>query len=118
MSIPVLHSLRSPDLERPSLPPDPLSCAISINAEIGPAASGGADGFSFIVVTPDQLLGSADRRWGRGCLVVREFSWESVESAVRKLLKHADRPRWEDAARELAKEMHWEFEGYSEHVAR
>jgi hypothetical protein len=118
MSIPVLHGLSSPDLDRSGRPADPRSCAITVNAEIGPSASGGAEGFSFVAVTPDQLLDAGLMRWGRGYLILQEFSWDAVETAVRKLLMHADRPKWEDSARELAKEMNWEFDAYSKFLPR
>lgn len=115
MAIPVLHYLGSPDLERDALPPEPESCAVYINAEIGPRAKGGADNFSFSVVTPDQILShNGGARWGRGYLVVSRFSWEAVDRALSKLLLHADRDTWEDSARELAKELHWEFDNYTE----
>jgi hypothetical protein len=88
-----------------------------MTAELGPAR-GGADRFHFVVVTPDRLLDGAPVRWGRGYLVVEEFSWEAVEGALGGLLMHADRSHWADAARELAKELHWEFDGYVEHRDR
>jgi hypothetical protein len=115
VSIPVLHYLSSPDLERNVLPPDPESCAVAINAEIGPREKGGADNFFFTVVTPDQILsGDGGARWGRGYLVVSRFSWEAVDRTLSKLLLHADRDTWEESARELTKELHWEFDNYTE----
>lgn len=117
MAFPVLHHLTSPDLERGKLPEDPHSCAITINAEIGPDR-GGAESFQFVVVTPDRLLDGAPVRWGRGYLVVQEFAWEAVEGALRRLFMHADRPTWEESARELSRELHWEFDGYSDDVHR
>jgi len=117
MSIPVLHSLSSPDLERGQLPEDPTSCAVVLNAEIGPA-SGGAENFSFTVVTPDQVLAAGGVRWGRGYLIVEQFSWDAIDRAISKLLPFADRPTWRESAVQLAKEMHWEFDGYSEFVSR
>lgn len=103
MAIPVLHNLSSPELEHGHPPADPRSCAVPMTAELGPAR-GGADRFHLVVVTPDRRLDGAPLRRGRGYLVMAEFSWAAVEDALRRLLMHADRPRWEDAARELAKE--------------
>jgi hypothetical protein len=114
MSIPIVRHLSSPDLEQRALPPDPSSCAIPMTAEIGPP-SGGAELFSFIVATPDRVLGDGhDARWGRGYMLVERFSWEAVERMLSKLVLHADREDWEASARELAKELHWEFENYSD----
>lgn len=116
MAIPVLHYLSSPELERSALPADPASCAVYLTAGIGPArGGGGADNFSFNVVTPDQLLAPGEgARWGRGYLVVAHFSWEGVERMLSKLLLHADRDRWTESARELAKELHWGCEHYTD----
>lgn len=112
MPLPVLKSLLSVDLDRSALPADPADCAVLVHAEIGPPGEGtGADGFDFIVATPGRVLDGPGARWGRGTLVVDRFSWEIVERAVRQLLMHADRPTWAESAAELAKEMHWEFEG-------
>jgi hypothetical protein len=117
MAIPILHHLSSPDLERGASPADPTSCAVTINAEIGPL-SGGAENFAFIVATPDHVLPSCGVRWGRGYLIVDRFSWEAVEAALNKLLLFADRPTWKESVAQLGKELHWEFDGYSEFVNR
>jgi len=117
MAIPVLHHLSSPDLERGALPANPGSCAIAINAEIG-LATGGADNFSFTVVTPDQTLTHDGYRWGRGYLIVHEFSWAEIERALAKLLLHADRESWRETAAVLAQNLHWEYDGYPEYVRR
>ena len=111
MSLPVLYGFYSPDLDRGGLPPDRESCAVPVSAEIGPAG-GGSETFSFMVVTPDRVLAGDGVRWGRGLLVVDRFSWEAVEGALTKLLMFADRPSWKESAQQLAKEMHWEFDGY------
>jgi hypothetical protein len=114
MSIPVVRHLSSPDLERNALPLDPSSCAVVMSAEIGPP-SGGEEVFTFIVATPDRVLGKGDgARWGRGYLLVETFSWEVIERMLNSLVLHADRENWEASARELAKELHWEFENYSD----
>jgi hypothetical protein len=113
MAIPIVRHLSSPDLERNALPPDPSSCAVPMSAEIGPP-SGGAELFMFTVATPDRVLRDGDRaRWGRGFLLVETFSWEATERMLSKLVLHADRESLEASARELAKELHWEFENYS-----
>jgi hypothetical protein len=41
--------------------------------------------------------------------VVQSFSWEAIDRALSKLLLHADRMTWEESARELGKELIWEF---------
>ncbi len=44
------------------------------------------------------------------------FSWDEVERALEKFLSHCRRETWNEVARELNKELHWEFENYREHV--
>src|SRR5687768_8499849 len=112
MPVPTLYYVYSIDLERPALPPDPADCEVLVRAEIGFGGLAGADEFTFTVITPSRLADGATR-WGRGYLVVPEFSWEVVERAVQRLLMHADRPTWEAAAGELTKEMRWEFEHHT-----
>ncbi len=85
-----------------------------IEAEIGANGTPGAEIFSFQVVTPKYLARERLPRWGRGLLVVEEFSWREVEAALQKLLMHASRPVWNDVAAELNKELHWEFDNYSQ----
>lgn len=110
---PLIRSLHSPDLDRNTLPQDPQDCSILIEAEIGPHDGPGAEIFSFQVATAASLRRESLPRWGRGLLIVEEFSWKTVENAVQKLLMHAERPTWNEVAEELAKELHWEFERYS-----
>ncbi|MFA6956711.1 MAG: Imm8 family immunity protein [Thermoanaerobaculia bacterium] len=111
MIFPKLKGLTSPDLDRPALPADPCVCSVLVEAEIGKDEEG-ADIFSFTVITPERLKEEGEAIWGRGRLVVPEFSWELVERQITKLLLHAARETWEEVAGELSKEMHWEFEDY------
>ena len=113
MPIPILRSLTSVELARPALPVDPTDCAVLLHAEIGPPGAPGGDVFTFTAITPSQLAEADGPRWGRGYLILPAFSWEGAEQAVRRLLMHADRGAWEESARELAKELHWEFEHYT-----
>ena len=113
MQIPTIRSLVSPDLPSGDLPPDPDDCFVLIEAEIGAAGLPGADVFSFQVVTPKYLMRESLPRWGRGLLIVPQFTWPAVETSLQKLLMHATGPNWSAVAAELAKELHWEFEHYS-----
>lgn len=113
MQAPTVRSITSPDLPYGDLPSDPDDCCVLIDAEIGLAGTDGADVFSFHVVTPMYLLRETLPRWGRGLLIVQHFSWREVESSLQKLLMHAARPHWSSVAAELAKELRWEFEGYT-----
>lgn len=114
MQIAAIRSLVSPDLPNGDLPSDPDDCSVLIEAEIGAAGLPGADVFSFQVVTPKYLMRESLPRWGRGLLIVPQFTSPAVESSLQKLLMHATRSEWSAVAAELAKELHWEFEHYSE----
>jgi hypothetical protein len=111
---PRLKGLTSPDVDQHRLPASPDDCAVVVHAEIGPSEGDGADLFSFQVVTPRWLLRAGDVRWGRGLLIVEEFSWPTIEHDVKKLLLHTARGTWPEVAAEIAKELHWEFENYPE----
>jgi len=108
---PIVKAIISPDVERTGVPEDPANCSVAVEVEIGPGDGDGADIFSFLVVTPSKLAG-AGSRWGRGLLVLDEFSWDSVDAALTKLLDHCEGSNWSEIASQLNKELHWEFESY------
>jgi hypothetical protein len=110
---PIIKSIFSPDLDRPSLPMNSADCSVLVEVEIGPEDEEGADIFDFQVVTPSMLSGMLPC-WGRGLLVIDEFSWSQVESCLEKLLIHCEGSTWEDISSNLNKELHWEFENYKE----
>ena len=113
MIIPTVKALISPDLNRPALPLDPEHCAVSFEAEIGDKNGLGAEIFQFTVATPNAVLRAGGVVWGRGYLMVDQFSWSAVDGALEKLCLHAWRATWAESAAELAKELHWEFEHYT-----
>jgi hypothetical protein len=108
-----LFSLDSTDLARDAVPSDPTNCCVSLTAKIGPSGGRGGDNFAFEVVTPRYLLEQGSGQWGRGWLVLDEFSWSAVDRMVRRLLTHASAPTWADAAQKLNQELRWEFDGYT-----
>jgi len=114
MIIPRLKALGSPDLEEPDLPDDPSDCEILIELSVGPDdETGGAEIFSFTVVTPTALAREQLPRWGRGKLIVSHFDWAAVRHAAERLLAHAGGESWRDVATSLSREFAWEFEDYS-----
>jgi hypothetical protein len=105
----------SVDLPRPALPADVDDCAVAIEVVVGPRGVDGGDLFQFKVVTPAALARcSGLPTWGRGLLIVSSFSWESVDRALSKLVLHAAAGTWPEAAAQLARELHWEFDRYVE----
>ena len=113
MIIPTAKNLNSPDLDRPALPPDPADCAVSFEASIGDKNGRGADLFQFTVATPGYFLRAGGVTWGRGYLIVDQFSWSAIDRALEKLCLHAWRATWAESAAELTKDLHWEFENYT-----
>lgn len=112
---PEIKSLISPDLEYGCVPIEPSNCSVFIEAEIGIKDKEGGDIFSFTVVTPKFLAVNAGARWGRGYLVVNEFSWDLVESMLGRLLMHARKDTWAEVGNALSKELSWEFDNYQEY---
>jgi hypothetical protein len=109
---PEMKSVLCHNLEYGMEPPDSEDCSLFIEVQIGPKGQKGADIFSFEAVTPKSLIGKTERRWGRGLLILDTFSWSGVEKALEKLLMHCARQTWEETAKEIAKELDWEFDNY------
>jgi hypothetical protein len=87
---------------------------VVIQASIGPKNEQGEELFEFSVVTPKFLARSRELpRWGRGLLLVDEFSWEAVEHAVKRLLMHAHRATWREVTVVLSRDLDWEFDNYT-----
>ena len=107
-----LFALDSTDVGRDALPSDPSNCCVAMRAAIGPVGGRGGDNFAFEVVTPRYLADHGEARWGRGFLVVDEFSWPVVDRMVRRLLAHASAATWREVAEKLNHELLWEFENY------
>ena len=115
MKKPDLKYLISTQLDEGKLPEKPEDCSIHIEANIGIEGEDASDIFSFNVVTIKFLERDDKPRWGRGYLIVERFSWDIVENSVNKLLRHCQGDNWEEIAKEINKEMHWEYDKYIEH---
>lgn len=107
-----LRYLHSPDLEEPSLPPDPRNCSVAIQALIGPDDGPGEESFQFEVITRHHLNQSSGTRWGRGLLILDSFDWNVVRDLLRARLAIATGETWHDVAVQLNKELLWEFDDY------
>lgn len=107
-----LKGIFSPELNEPQTPDDPECCAVLIYADIGEKGSEGADQFTFLVVTPKFLIANPETRWGRGYLLLPEFSWRETQRMVERLVSSVSASSWQEAAQNLSRYMEWEFEGY------
>ena len=112
--IPELKRLVSSDLDYGNQPVDASDCEIYCEAEIGMKGELGADVFFFTVATPKFLLRQGGCRWGRGYLIVDSFSWEAVESAIKKLLAQSSGNTWDEVAKKLNMALDWEFDNYQD----
>ena len=108
MITPQLRNLYSNALEPPALPADPANCSIHFQASIGPSEGEGEEVFTFAVVTPKYLAHNGLPCWGRGLLIVEQFSWPTLERALARLLAHAPRGTWQEVAQALHHDLHWE----------
>jgi len=83
-----------------------------LQASIGPKDAEGEELFEFQVITPIFLAKNGLPRWGRGLLIVEQFSWQAVERALERLLAHAHRKTWAEVAAVLNHEIQWEYDNY------
>lgn len=107
-----LKGVFSPELNEPELPSDPTSCVVFMSADIGVQGASGADQFNFHVVTPAYLAQHPEVRWGRGYLLVPEFSWADVKRMLERLVSGSSAANWESAVQKLCRYLEWEFDDY------
>ena len=105
MIYPELRSILSPDLEPPTLPPDPQDCAVEFLVQIGPRGRSDAEAFRFTVATPAYLARTATPTWAHGYLIVGEFDWSAVVRSVAELLAECARPSWLEVVAELSRQI-------------
>ena len=112
MIIPELKSIISPDLEYGQSPDDIENCSIFVELTIGPKGNECEEIFSFTVVTTKYLTINSQNRWGRGLLILEEFSWNEMETFISKLLNHCMANNWNEVANKLNNVIDWEFDNY------
>ena len=109
---PEIKSLYCATLEHGELPADPRNCAIPMDATIGMEGTPAADIFYFTVITPAAISGRHQRRWGRGYLVLPEFSWSAIEAELQRLLFECDSSEWRHISEQLDRVLIWEYGEY------
>jgi hypothetical protein len=107
-----LKRLFSTEITPPEIPEDPTCCSVLIYADIGEAGKESADQFNFLIVTPLFLLAHPDVQWGKGYLLMPEFSWAEIENRVQQLVSSISADSWDEATNKLSKYLEWEFEDY------
>lgn len=116
MIVPEIKWFDSPDLERNKTPDDPCSCSVFIEVGIGPKGEDSSEIFSFTAITPKAMMAFEGTHWGRGYLILDQFSWGAIDRALSKLLLHCWGENWQVVTAKLNKELHWEFENYQKFI--
>lgn len=80
-----------------------------MNFTIGSDSKGG-DNFQVRVATPNNLRGN---NAAYHAIILNEYVWPKVLSAVEAILGQCQDPNWEDITRQLSQLMYWEFENYT-----
>ena len=109
-----IKSIISPDLDYGKAHWEADNCAVLVEVEIGEKGKEGADIFYCTAITSKFLYEHPESRWGRGYLILEEFSWKEVELFLNKLLSFIKKETWDEASAELNKELQWEFENYQQ----
>lgn len=104
--------LFSPEIDKPDLPTEPDCCSVHMYADIGIKGKEGADHFYFRVITPKFLLEHPEVRWGKGYLLMPEFSWSETERMINRLVLSITANTWDEAARKLSAYIDWEYDNY------
>lgn len=109
-----LYSIDIPE-GKPELPKDPNDCWIVIHADIGTDdGTEAADTFLFYVCTTNKLSEILEQGFGRGLILVNQFSWTVIEEAITKICNSTTGKDWEEIASKLSRYGYWEFEDYQE----
>lgn len=107
-----VKSIFSVELGKGEEPVSPNCCCVKISADIGVRGKEAADQFNFYAITPEFLVIHPEARWGRGYLLLPEFSWNEVERMLERLISSISANSWDDAAMKLCNYLEWEFENY------
>lgn len=111
-----LRRLHSPDVHALDqfAPVDPSEFGVLIQAMIGPVDGVGEEAFDFVACSPAWLRRRLEGqyRWGHGLLILREYDYELICSAIRKLCASIEGSSWQEIGAQLARVMLWEFDGY------
>lgn len=112
-----LRSIEAPKGEPlDTIRPDSGSFCIPVYALIGPEGEKGEEIFQFEVCSPNWLaleLESNPAIWGGRRLIMTQYNPESIETQVRKRLRHAVGDDWSSVAQKIGQWATWEFEDYT-----
>lgn len=114
---PVLKTIYSPDVNslEKFQPKDPNNFSILIQAMVGPDGEEGQESFDIEICTPRYLLEKVAKQKiviCRHMMVVAEYNYNCIASAIREYLLHCEGTTWSQVAELVARLGKWEFEDY------
>lgn len=112
-----LKRLHSPDVFdlKNYRPESPENFSFLLQAMIGPAGEEGEESFDIEVCTPKWIMENCRKDVviiGVHYMVVREYSYERIEGAIKKFLLGCSGSNWAEVARKVSQLGLWEFEDY------
>lgn len=85
-----------------------------VEFEVGVAGGRGKDVFSVLIATPEALRRHASGViiCSRATMVVSEFLWGDVRSALLQTIRECAGASWSESVLKLQRYFHWEYEDY------
>ena len=91
----------------------PLDLTISLPGDIG------GEVFEIMVVTPEALRSHTELGFcfpGRHYLIVSNYDWNKILSAVQELVDQCEGDSWQDIVELLRRYFYWEYEDHQENI--
>ena len=113
-----LRYLHSPDVDDlPGYEPETEIFGVFVQAMIGIEGRQGHESFGFTVCNPAWLASQVVAKeegfqWSRATLVLDQYDFQKLESAVRALCSRSEARDWKSIAGFLCRYTLWEFEDY------
>ncbi len=110
------HSPDIIDLEKfePEIPDE--FCFL-LQIMVGEKDQEGEESFDAMVCTPKWLLKNNEKDkiiYGRHYLIVFEYNFSKISSALKQLVESSDFENWDDVGEKIGRIGKWEFEDYQE----
>jgi hypothetical protein len=110
-----LRSIHSADVDHLDLWTPSNDFGVDVRLTVGPQGGPGEESFDLTVCTGGWLAAQAREH---GCiegthhLVVDHYDWSVIRTYIASRVDRCEGATWREAAEQLAKFAHWEFEDY------